>query len=390
LEAGNNKNSNQDQGACKAQAVGPMMAVLACSRGRAQRTRGVLVGLLLVLATTVAGGCGPVAAPVVPSSWQRGASIYPFSATELDTPAALTSLRQLRSLGADYVTLVVPMYQSSVHASTVTVGSNTPPSTSLVAAIRAARALGLNVMVNFHVDIAGSPGTWRATISPADRVGWFSSYGDAVTRSAVLAQSAGATDLCLGVELDGVANDAVSADNTPGWIALVRRVRTVFHGRLTYDANWDHQASAVRFWNYLDYIGLSGYFPLPGDGSPASLAAEWSRWDTAVVRPVATRWNKRVVFTEVGYRSVTAAHVAPYSWQAVGLPSQAEQANDWTALFAYWSHRTYFGGVQAWQWYADPYTDPRAVPPAATDYAVQGKSAQNVLRSWFGGSQPTR
>jgi len=157
----------------------------------------------------------------------------------------------------------------------------------------------------------------------------------------------------------------------------VRRVRTVFHGRLTYDANWDSQSGAVRFWSYLDYIGLSGYFPLAGNDSPASLATDWSHWDTAVVHPTRDpRWNKRIVFTEVGYRSVTGAHTAPYSWGSVGLPSQAEQANDWTALFTYWSHRSYFAGVQAWQWYANPNMDPRLVPPAATDYAVQGKSAQ--------------
>jgi len=351
----------------------------------ARRTRHVLVGLSLALAVSVAGACGPVAAPTVPSSWQRGASIYPFSPGELTAPASLSSLKQLRSLGANYVTLVVPLYQSSVHASAVTTGANTPTSATLVGAIRAARAIGLNVMVNFHVDIADSPGTWRAAISPADRTGWFTSYGNILTAYATLAQTAGASDLCLGVEMNGVANDTLSADNTAGWIRLVRQVRTVFHGRLTYDANWDSQAGSVRFWSYLDYIGLSGYFPLAGNGSPASLATDWSQWDMAVVHPLATRWNKRIVFTEVGYRSVTGAHTAPYSWGSVGLPSQAEQANDWTALFAYWSHRSYFAGVQAWQWYANPNADPRSVPPAATDYAVQGKSAQSVLRLWFGG-----
>jgi len=141
----------------------------------AGRMRHVLVGLSLALAMSVAGACGPVAAPTVPSSWQRGASIYPFSPGELTAPASLSSLKQLRSLGANYVTLVVPLYQSSVYASAVTTGANTPTSATLVAAIRAARAIGLNVLVTFHVDIAGSPGTWRAAITPADRTGWFTS-----------------------------------------------------------------------------------------------------------------------------------------------------------------------------------------------------------------------
>jgi len=140
-------------------------------------------------------------------------------------------------------------------------------------------------MVSFHVDIAGSPGLWRAAISPADRTGWFTSYGDTLTAYATLAQSAGASDLCLGGRC---RQDTLSAENTAGWITLVRRVRTVFHGRLTYDANWDSQSGAVRFWSYLDYIGLSGYFPLAGNDSPASLATDWSHWDTAVVHPLAT------------------------------------------------------------------------------------------------------
>ncbi len=74
----------------------------------ARRMRHVLVGLSLALAMGVAAACNPVAAPAVPRSWQRGASIYPFSSGELTTPASLASLRQLRSLGANYVTLVVP------------------------------------------------------------------------------------------------------------------------------------------------------------------------------------------------------------------------------------------------------------------------------------------
>lgn len=346
-------------------------------------TRRVLAAVVAVAAAATAA-CGPTAAQVAPRSWQRGASIYPFSAQELVSPAALTSLQELRSLGANYVTLVVPLYQASVTSSAVSAGPNTPSPEVLGQAIAESRAVGLNVMVKFHVDILGSPGIWRAAIRPAQPTAWFQSYGDALTRYAAAAASAGASDICLGVELAGVADASISSANTPGWIKLVRRVREVFRGKLTYDANWIGQPATIQFWNYLDYIGLSGYYPLPGDGSPASLAKDWAHWDATVVSPLAKKWNKKVFFTEVGYRSTLAAHLDPPKWDSLGMPSQSEQANDWAALFAYWSHRGYFGGVQAWQWYVDPAKN-RSVPPAATDFAVQGKSAEGVFRRWFGG-----
>jgi len=45
------------------------------------------------------------------------------------------------------------------------------------------------------------------------------------------------------------------------WVELIRRVREVYGGQLTYGANFDNYRD-VGFWSELDLIGINGYFPL--------------------------------------------------------------------------------------------------------------------------------
>lgn len=43
---------------------------------------------------------------------------------------------------------------------------------------------------------------------------------------------------------------------------LIRQIRRVYHGPLTYAANWSGEYKQIRFWDALDYVGIQAYFPL--------------------------------------------------------------------------------------------------------------------------------
>ena len=58
---------------------------------------------------------------------------------------------------------------------------------------------------------------------------------------------------------------------------LIKDVRAVYAGKLTYAENWDCYAD-VPFWSDLDYIGMDAYFPIAEGSNPSEQELEegWS------------------------------------------------------------------------------------------------------------------
>lgn len=110
------------------------------------------------------------------------------------------------------------------------------------------------------------------------------------------------------------------------WRELVSRVREIYHGELTYAANFD-QVTAVGFWDALDVIGINAYYPLrsgfvPGE-DPATLQplleASWRRvlGELDALRRERGLDGKPVVFTELGYTARAGSTVNP--WAGTGF-----------------------------------------------------------------------
>ncbi|MBL7825490.1 MAG: hypothetical protein JNJ57_02590, partial [Saprospiraceae bacterium] len=122
--------------------------------------------------------------------------------------------------------------------------------------VRLAHEAGIKVMVKPQVWI---PGGWTGALDfPTDSAwgAWEQSYERYILRFARLADSVKADMFCIGTEFN------TSIGKRPQfWFNLISKVKTAYHGKLTYSANWDDW-DKVPFWNELDYIGLGGYFPL--------------------------------------------------------------------------------------------------------------------------------
>src|SRR5262249_9680758 len=146
-------------------------------------------------------------------------------------------------------------------------------------------------------------GQWSGDIrmkSDADWDAWFRSYQSFILHFAELAASSGADAFCIGCELGGTTNARPER-----WRSLIAQGGKVYHGPLTYDANWHEEYEKVSFWDALDWIGVNAYFELSDDKTPTSgdIERAW-RPITARMAALSRRCGKPVVLTEVGFRSV--------------------------------------------------------------------------------------
>jgi hypothetical protein len=283
---------------------------------------------------------------------------------------AARSLAELAGTGARVVALVATSYQDTPDASFV--GSDperTPSDASLATAAALARAHGLRVRLRLLVDTrSGEP---RVTIAPADPAAWFASYAQRVRHYARLARRIGARSLEIGAELKGVSRDAER------WRALVAVARSEFRGRVSYAANWDEVAQ-VTWWDAVDEIGVDAWFPLAAAPAPEedAVVAAWQPHLDAL-GALAARFDRPVVFSELGYSSAAGALVEP--WRRGDVYSAEEQVTALLAAFRALAGQPWVRAVYLWHWSANP----DAGGPGDTDHTVQGKPAEGVVRAWL-------
>ena len=103
------------------------------------------------------------------------------------------------------------------------------------------------------------------------------------------------------------------------WIRLIREMRRVYTGPLTYAANFD-QYHEVGFWQHLDVLSINAYFPLRRRWGPEAhpefsmlLEAGWRRTLAGIVRFRQDQGleDLPVVFSELGYTRVQGCTLEP-------------------------------------------------------------------------------
>lgn len=360
---------------------------------------GLAAFLLIVAQIPLVALVGAVPAQAAVSSWSRGASVQPTSTTDFGSASFDQSLQNLKATGANYVSLIIPYYQSNDQSSDIQAGYNTPTDASLASAIDYAHSIGLAVAINIHNETY--TGDWRADIAPNDRNAWFANFNTELQHIGTIAQAHHAEMIVMGTEMVSVASSRVNGDNTERWQTLIANMRKIYTGKLVYDANstnnngdpFEDEKESIGFWGSLDYAGLSVYYDLnTGANDVNSLESQWNYWNTNDLQSFQQRVGKQLFFTEVGYRSVDAAHQSPWDSSKGGGYNPTEQANDYQAFLSYWNNYPYVAGVFWWNWQSNP----NGGGSGNTDYTVQNKPAQQIMTQWFtnpsspgsGGSTP--
>jgi len=311
-----------------------------------------------------------------PAAAQRldGLNIIAVPDHGFGSPSATQALVAAKQMGASAVA-VVPFLWQSDPASPHLVRGNDMPDADLQAAIRDVRRLGLAAVVKPHVWV---PGSWAGAIAPQSEPGWhswFAGYRAEIVRLAQVAAEEGAEAFAVGTEL-------VKTTQRPEWREVIAAVRTVFPRTLFYVAHNAEEAEAVPFWRDLDLIGVTLYPPLGGAedvvGRHAVMEAVAQRLDT-----LAARDHKPILVAEIGLRSAKDATLKP--WESPeerrADPDPAIQADvlaEWLKVL----DRPTVRGVLIWRMLSDP----GAGGLADTDFTVQGKPAEGVLRcAWTSG-----
>lgn len=242
------------------------------------------------------------------------------------------------------------------------------------------------IMLKPHIWMSphSSDGKWRADIqmeTEADWELWFEQYTDWGLSYAKLAEELKIALFCVGTEIHQTV-----VQQPERWRELIRAVRQVYTGELTYAANWYHEIEEIAFWEELDYIGVQGYFPLTQRENPT--LSELERGWQPHIKYLAEqhrRFKKPVLFTELGYKSCPEAGIAPWEWNEHGAHpphkiSLRTQARCYQAYFNTVWQEPWLAGVHLWEWQAD--ADSTGNDP---HFNLKGKLALGVVAAGFGG-----
>ncbi len=290
--------------------------------------------------------------------------------------ASAESLRKLKELGVDWISLMPFGFHRG--EPDLSFGGETVWETdaSLRAATLQAHALGIKVMLKPH--IWGRTEQRMESWTDDDWRAWFDDYLRFAEHYATVARDAQMDAFCIGNE------QKVASRHEEEWRRIISRVRAIYKGPLTYGANFD-EVFDVPFWDTLDWIGVSGYFPLVPDATPdrATLVSAWQPVLTRL-QALSERERKPVLFTEIGYRSARGAAWRQWEIRHDAPPDLDAQRNAYEAFFeAVWP-QPWVMGAYPWKWFSYPNHGRRD----GNDYDFEGKPAEAVIRRIYGVRRP--
>jgi hypothetical protein len=247
-----------------------------------------------------------------------------------------------------------------------------------------AQELGIKSVLKPHIWLhSNRSGKWRAEInmkSEEDWQKWFAAYRKFILHHAKLAQNNGIELFCVGTELLKTIQQ-----REEDWRQLIRDVRQIYSGKLTYAANWYQEFELVPFWDQLDFIGIQAYFPLTDQENPTldDLLKGWKP-HLIQIEKIQQKFKKSVIFTEIGYKSGSDAAIHPWKWNntnpdedTAGLETQAVC---YEAFFQTFWEKDWFAGVYFWKWFPNPEKIPHF---EEKDFTPQQRPAEKVLARWF-------
>jgi hypothetical protein len=339
-------------------------------------------------AQLAAASPGPDAWTVAAVGGVRGVTVGPIEngyhpGVGYGSPAFDRTLAEARAMGATWVALTPFGRVADVTGTGVDFTFEAPFERNrrdVTRAVEMAHARGLRVMLVPHLWVES--GDWRALIDPKSEAGWArwaESYTRFVRAWARVAEATHTDMLSAGVEL----RSWVTTAHGPSFTRLLREVRRVYHGVLTYSANWDDVDQAVVLGD-VDVIGINAFYPLADvAGAPEASMVDRARAVRDKVHELATSWGKPVLFTEVGYTTRPDPALRPWEWPD-GMTNvtvdEAAQATAYRALIEPMLDEPDFAGFFVWRMYADPDDTSQEAP---WGFSPRGKQAELVVRDAF-------
>jgi hypothetical protein len=310
---------------------------------------------------------------------------------DLESEAAKHSLDLLKETGTQWIALCVDQRVETKRAQEIRFNYNrNVTDIELIKFIEYAHSIGIKVCLKPMINCMD--GTWRAEINFWDDFGswakWFYEYGGFMVHFAELAEYTGCEMLCLGCEMLGMERQ----DKL--WRELIARVRKAYNGPLTYNTNHGHEMEAT-WYDELDYLGTSAYFRMhkkndnthPDPFNPImdltreDMVESWKEVKERMQK-FSEKWNKPVLFMEIGCRSARGTACQPWDFQMHHLPyDEDEQAMFYDSCLEVFENTDWFEGFFWWDWSA--HVSEKNVRPNDTGFAIYGKKAEKILKKYY-------
>ncbi|CAL68552.1 glycoside hydrolase family 113 [Christiangramia forsetii] len=181
--------------------------------------------------------------------------------------------------------------------------------------------------------------------------------------------------LCIGTELYNFVNSRPQF-----WKELIVDIRKVYNGKLVYAENWD-KADKIDLWKQLDYIGVDAYFPLSEKISPTEeeIKQGWEK-HKIMLEKLSSNYDKQVVFTEYGYRSIDYSLKEPWnSNRDIIGTNHSLQARALKVIYEEFWTQSWFAGGYIWKWHQHETSgglDNNRFTP-------QNKPAENIIKEYY-------
>jgi hypothetical protein len=318
----------------------------------------------------------------------RGITIGPIEnayhpAVGYGSPAYERTLGECKGMGATWVAITPFGRVGDLEGHGVDVTFETPFAKNkedVARAIAMAHTRGLRVFLVPHLWVES--GQWRAKIDPPTDAAWDAwakSYGAFVRAWAAVAEASHADLFSAGVEL----RSWVTTRHAKSFAAIVHDLRGLYHGPITYSANWDDVEDTVIFGD-LDVIGINAFYPLADhDGATFDQLLTGGMRVRDRIRKLAQIWNKPILLSEIGYTSRPNPAIRPWEWPdamtSVHVDEKA-QAEAYRALLAPLLDEPTLMGAFVWRVYADP---DDVSQEAEWGFSPRGKHAELVVRDAF-------
>ncbi|MBZ9731511.1 glycoside hydrolase [Salegentibacter sp. JZCK2] len=235
----------------------------------------------------------------------------------------------------------------------------------------------LQIMLKPHLWVRNGQFTGDINFSSEEDWGKFEdSYKEYILLYVHIAEKHKVEIFCIGTEL---YNFVVTRPEF--WKDLILEIRKNYSGKLVYAENWD-KVDQIMIWEDLDYVGVDAYFPLSSEAVPSKEAIK-SGWKKhkSTLRDLSLEFQKPILFTEYGYRSMDYALKEPWlSKRGNFILNHNLQARALQVLYEeFWDENWFVGGF-LWKWHQNE----NAGGIESDRFTPQNKPAKNVVQDHYG------
>jgi hypothetical protein len=321
-------------------------------------------------------------------AWDYQAVVYEANSEDRSagygTIKSYRQMQHLKDIGVNALSFSPVGYQKSMTLPEITFDGALEE--GLERDILTAKKLGMKIILQpvlepFSIDDSFVPNEPIAMRSEEEWRRWFANYQRMIVYFAATAER-----LNVDLFVIGAGYDRATRNRDAEWCRIIRSVRAVYRGSITYAAAGFEEAQRIHFWNDLDMIGLNTAFRLSSSDTPSDeeLRQSWAGYRTQLALLSKQNADRPVLLTELGYSGVNGVAQRPMA--ALGPSVQEdrdEQARCYDAALSSLENTAWLQGIVLWKYKIS--VTPLSKTRVPSDfYAVfQNHPAEEVIRGHF-------